>query len=99
MLFRSKAIEFHGLKPMGVFTSEDARSYKPRKELFEFALTGVGLPAGQVVHIGDSLGSDVAGASSAGINTIWVNRSGREVPEGVIAVGNLLEAYDTELLK
>jgi Predicted hydrolase (HAD superfamily) len=94
-----KAIEFHGLKPMGVFTSEDARSYKPRKELFEFALTGVGLPAGQVVHIGDSLGSDVAGASSAGINTIWVNRSGREVPEGVIAVGNLLEAYDTELLK
>lgn len=64
-----------------------------------FALTGVGLPAGQVVHIGDSLGSDVAGASSAGINTIWVNRSGREVPEGVIAVGNLLEAYDTELLK
>ena len=94
-----KAIELHGLKPAGVFTSEDARSYKPRKALFEFALTGVGLPAGQVVHIGDSLGSDVAGASSAGINTIWVNRSGREVPEGVIAVGNLLEAYDTELLR
>ena len=94
-----KAIEFHGLKPMGVFTSEDARSYKPRKELFEFALKGTGLPAEQIVHIGDSLSSDVKGASSAGINAIWVTRSNREVPEGVSAVGNLLEVYDTDFFK
>ena len=33
-----QAIDYHGLKPAGVFTSEDAKSYKPRKELFEFAL-------------------------------------------------------------
>lgn len=33
-----QAIKFHGLEPNGVFTSEDAKSYKPRKELFEFAL-------------------------------------------------------------
>ena len=32
------AIEFHGLKPSAVFTSEDARAYKPRKELFQLAL-------------------------------------------------------------
>lgn len=54
-----KAIEFHGLKPAGVFTSEDAKSYKPRKELFEVALTSTGLKPEQVVHIGDSLSSDV----------------------------------------
>lgn len=48
-----KAIEYHGLKPNGIFTSEDAKSYKPRKELFQFALNSTGLSAEQVVHIGD----------------------------------------------
>ena len=94
-----QAIKFHGLDPDGVFTSEDAKSYKPRKELFEFALNSTGLSAEQVVHIGDSLSSDVKGASSVGINTIWINRGGREIPEGVIAVGNLLELYNTDLFK
>ncbi len=94
-----KAIEFHGLKPAEVFTSEDAKSYKPRKELFEFALKRSGLPAEQVIHIGDSLSSDVKGSSSVGINAIWVNRSGREIPENVIAVRNLLEVFDTDFFK
>lgn len=91
-----KAIEFHRLKPKGIFTSEDAKSYKPRKELFELALNSTGLSAEQVVHIGDSLSSDIEGASSVGISAIWVNRSGRAVPDGVITVGNLLEIYTTQ---
>lgn len=94
-----QAIEFHGLKPQGVFTSEDAKSYKPRKELFEFALSRTGLSAEQVVHIGDSLSSDVKGALSVGINAVWVNRGGREVPKGVTAVRNLLEVYETDFFK
>lgn len=92
------AIEFHGLKPNGIFTSEDARAYKPRKELFELALRETGLRAGQVVHIGDSLSSDVQGADQVGISAIWVNRGGREVPEGVTAVGNLMEVFETNYL-
>ncbi len=94
-----QAIEFHGLKPQGVFTSEDAKSYKPRKELFEVALRTTGLSAEQVVHIGDSLSSDVKGALSVGINAIWINRGGREVPKGVTAVRNLLEVYETDFFK
>ena len=94
-----QAIRFHGLKPDGVFTSEDAKSYKPRKELFELALRNTGLTAEQVVHIGDSLNSDVKGASSVGINAIWINRSSRETPDGVFAVGNLLEVLNTEFFK
>lgn len=94
-----QAIEFHGLKPNGVFTSEDAKSYKPRKELFEFALTRTGLTAEQIVYIGDSLSSDVQGASSVGINTIWINRCGREIPHEVIAIENLLEVYDMDIFK
>ena len=91
-----KAIEYHGLKPNGIFTSEDAKSYKPRKELFQFVLNSTGLSAEQVVHIGDSLSSDVKGASAVGINAIWINRSKREIPNGVTAVENLLEVYNTD---
>lgn len=90
-----QAIKYHNLRPTGVFTSEDAKAYKPRSELFELALNNVGLSAGEVLHIGDSLSSDVKGASSIGINAIWVNRSNREVPTDIIAVRNLLEVYNT----
>jgi len=54
-----KAIKYHGLTPAGVFTSEDAKAYKPRKEIFELALRKTGLKANEVVHIGDSMSSDV----------------------------------------
>lgn len=93
------ALEYHGLKPAGVFTSEDAKSYKPRKELFELALRSTGLKASEVVHIGDSFTSDVKGAGALGIRTIWVNRGRKEVPLGVTAIGNLLDAYHTDYFK
>lgn len=91
-----QAIKYHDLKPADVFTSEDAKAYKPRKELFEFALNRVGLSPEEVLHIGDSLSSDIKGASSIGINAIWVNRSNRESPDNVMAVKNLLEVYNTK---
>ena len=93
-----KAIEYHGLKPTGVFTSEDAKSYKPRKELFELALKSTGLSPKEVVHIGDSMSSDIKGASELGIEAIWVNRSNKNITENVIAVSNLLDVYKTKLL-
>ena len=89
-----KAIEYHGLKPAGVYTSEDAKSYKPRKELFELALASTGLSCKEVIHIGDSLSSDIKGAGAVGIEGIWINRSHREVPDGVKSVDNLLEALE-----
>ena len=44
----------------------------------------------------DSLSSDIKGASAVGINAIWINRSKREIPNGVTAVENLLEVYNTD---
>lgn len=90
-----EAIAYHELKPAGVFTSEDARSYKPRAELFELALNQTGLRAEEVVHIGDSMSSDVKGASALGIHAVWLNRGGREVPAEVTAVRDLMEVYRT----
>lgn len=89
-----RAIEFHQLSPSGIFTSEDAKAYKPRKELFELALNTTGLHADEVIHIGDSLSSDVKGASSVGIKAIWLNRFNKENSCGVDSITNLLEALD-----
>lgn len=90
------ALKYHKLKPAGVFTSEDAKSYKPRKEIFQLALQMTGLKCNEVVHIGDSLSSDIKGAGALNINAIWLNRSCKEVPAGITAVKNLLEVYDTD---
>ena len=89
-----EAIEYHNLTPAGVFTSEDARAYKPRKELFELALRSTGLKADEVIHIGDSVSSDVKGASSVNIRALWLNRFGKEIPEGVENITDLLCALD-----
>ncbi len=89
------ALAYHHLKPARVITSEDARSYKPREEIFRLALHTAGLDAGEVLHIGDSLGSDVRGAGALGIHALWLNRSGRDVPEGVVSIGDLPEAFRT----
>lgn len=89
-----RAIEFHDLKPAGVFTSEDARAYKPRKELFKLALKKTGLKENEVIHIGDSVSSDVKGASAIGIGTLWLNRFGKSVPDGVRSITGLLEAFE-----
>ncbi len=90
-----EAICYHRFAPEKIFTSEDARAYKPRKELFELALQEAGLTSKEVVHIGDSLGSDIQGAGALGIKTIWINRKNKKVPEGVLAVSNLLEIFKT----
>ena len=83
------ALDWNGLKPAGVFTSEDARAYKPRPELFRLALRETGRAGGEVLHVGDSLGSDVEGARGAGIGALWLNRRGAAVPRGIASIDSL----------
>ena len=92
-----QAIAYHDLHPAGVFTSEDAKSYKPRIELFELALKGTGFKPEEVLHIGDSVSSDVQGAAKAGIRALWLNRFGKSIPEGVESISGLLEALERRL--
>ncbi len=94
-----KAIDYHGLKPARVFTSEEARAYKPRKELFELALRETGLLPEDIVHIGDSFSSDVRGAKALGIPAIWLNRYMKAAPEEVLEVEDLLKVFDTVYFK
>jgi len=70
-------LSWHGLRIAYVVTSEDVRSYKPAPKIFEAALALTGWPKDRVIHVGDSLHSDVGGAIRAGISSGWVNRIGR----------------------
>ncbi len=62
-----------------IVTSEDCRAYKPRPELFEKALSLLGMSNEEVLHVGDSLSSDVRGAKMRGIPVLWINRKGRKL--------------------
>jgi 2-haloalkanoic acid dehalogenase type II len=71
------AVEHLGLRFHGIVTSERARSYKPDAGIFQTALDMTGWRPERVVHVGDSLHSDVGGARKLSIRSIWVNRADR----------------------
>jgi 2-haloalkanoic acid dehalogenase type II len=71
------ALVHHGLHVDHIVTSEFARSYKPKPRIFEAALEVTGWSPDRVLHVGDSLHSDVGGAHNAGIKAAWVHRSDR----------------------
>lgn len=49
---------------------------KPDPRIFQAALKAIDAVAGDAVMIGDSLPRDVAGARSAGLRAIWIDRAG-----------------------
>jgi 2-haloacid dehalogenase len=74
------AMTHHGIRLPHVIASDDVRSYKPRPEIFVAAMDALGLSPSEVLHVGDSLTSDVAGANALGIPVAWVNRGNRVLP-------------------
>jgi len=75
------AIHHNGLTFDHIITSEDARSYKPRSEMFQQALHISNLKPEDVLHIGDSLTNDIVGAHYAGIRAAWINRRNKPLPQ------------------
>ncbi|MFC1735069.1 HAD family hydrolase [Candidatus Hydrogenedentota bacterium] len=79
------ALEHTGLSFDMVVTSEDCRSYKPHSVLFERALSLLDMGSGEVLHVGDSIPNDVAGARAMGIETLWINRKNTVIPQNTPA--------------
>lgn len=64
-----------------VVISEEAGVAKPSPEIFDLALDQLASPArSEVLMVGDSLSSDIAGGSAADIDTCWYNPRGALVP-------------------
>ena len=64
------------LLSFGVFSQDHGGIEKPDSRLFETALAEAGCSPEQLLHVGDSLENDIAGARNAGIRSIWLNRNG-----------------------
>jgi len=60
---------------------------KPDRRIFGIALDRLGIPAGLVVHVGDSMRDDIRGAMAAGLGAIWLKRDavGAGAGEGEMA--------------
>jgi len=97
-----ESMKRYNLHPEGVITSEQAKYSKPRKEIFLYALEKTGLKAKEVIHVGDSVQSDVKCPGEAGIKGIYLNRDAKPVPEGVVCaegLSDILNMLNIEMAK
>jgi 2-haloacid dehalogenase len=67
-----------------VITAEQARCYKPGKQIFELALERVGVDPGSILHVGQSIYHDVIPAKALGMGTVWVNRPSARAGVGAV---------------
>lgn len=67
-----------------IVISEEVGIRKPRAEIFEAMVDSLDVPAREILHVGDSLTADVAGAAGLGMHTLWLTRQIRD-PEGEFA--------------
>jgi HAD superfamily hydrolase (TIGR01509 family) len=64
-----------------IVISEEIGIRKPRAEIFEAVVDALGVPAREILHVGDSLTADIAGASAMGMRTLWLTRQIRNPEE------------------
>ncbi len=65
-----------------VVVSEALGLRKPHPALVRTGLRGLGLPAHDVLFVGDTFADDVAGAAAAGTDAAWIDAAGTGVPDG-----------------
>ena len=65
------------LDPKAVFISDQIGINKPNPKLYVTALADLGLPAHEVMYVGDSPEHDIAPPRSIGMITVWAKRAAR----------------------
>lgn len=63
-----------------IVTSEEAGVGKPSAQIFEYALTRMGVAASSALYVGDHPHADIVGALGAGLDACWFNPSGAAFP-------------------
>ena len=61
-----------------VYAQDHGGIEKPDPRIFRFALAEAGCAPDQLLHVGDSLETDVAGARAVGARSVWLNRDGKK---------------------
>jgi putative hydrolase of the HAD superfamily len=95
--YQRAKLDHAGLQRVEVLVGIDAvGAAKPHPAIFHEGLRLLGTSARGTVYVGDNPHHDVVGAEGAGLRGIWLNRSGKELPEDLAAhvrvqVGSLEE--------
>jgi len=76
--------------------SQDLGVEKPDARMFHAACKHAGCAPRELMHVGDSLQTDVAGANGVGAVSVWLNRDGSENTTGTVPDIEILSL--TELL-
>lgn len=71
LVLREAAFEPH---LSSIVISEEVGIRKPRGEIFEAVVESMGMKPEEILHVGDNLRADVAGAAAAGMRTVWLTR-------------------------
>lgn len=61
-----------------VILSQDVQVEKPDRRIFDITAEKAGCDIKQVLHVGDSLENDVAGAQNTGARSVWLSRDGKK---------------------
>ena len=64
---------------------------KPHPKIFKMALAQHDLAPRDAIHVGDNLDEDVHGSRSAGMFSVYLNRSRSAQPKGTITISDLTE--------
>ena len=72
-----------------IITAQQVGSYKPSLNNFRQALTRIGLPKGNVLHVAQSLFHDHAPAKQLGLDTVRVNRRHGKAGSGASPSANV----------
>ncbi len=67
-----------------VVTSQEAKSEKPDRKIFQLALDRMGCPAEESVMVGNKFSEDILGATKAGMSAILVNSKLTEAEKELI---------------
>ena len=91
LCYVEESMRLKGLKPAGIISAETAKACKPDPAIFKKALEVAGVSESEVIHIGDSLTSDVEPAVKLGITPIYLSRGKKAELQGVRVIGSLDE--------
>lgn len=84
--YQRAKLDHAGLDRIRILVGIDAVGVaKPDPAIFREGLRLLGTSAERTVYVGDNPHHDVVGAQGAGLRGIWLNRTGRELPEDVAA--------------
>lgn len=90
----AEAMRVNGLSPAGIVSADTVSAYKPHPAIFKKALEISGCAAEDVIHIGDSVTSDVNGAKAVGIKPILLDRESKYEALDVASANSLLDILE-----